>query len=467
MFFDHIKTFGRIQLGRHMRSPALWLLLIAGPVFTRFMVPTQETDYTVVAINGAYPILTPSVIGMELGIITALTLTPLAYVFLRAGPTRRTPWQVEDVTPARRIAAMLGNWMADTAVLWLIMICMALAGVILSFFRLPVVDVRPLETMLTAILIAAPALAFIAGLRIFFTARPGLRGAGGDVLFFVIWLTGISVAAIYFASGGTASPILDLFGYAASMSGTIDEPITSLAVGSSPTGTKTIVVDGMVGVLKPEFLVSRVFWIVAAGVLAALGGVLFKPRSFKAKYSHAHKQKKYSVLEAVGTKILATVLPKSSQKTAPLWTNMYQFLSPKIFVLVFCGLAVAGFFLPFRELAGPAIWLALVFPITTHSERWQSRNMTSFTSTLPNERSTQFLWALGSTILLALAVCMPAIIKAVMTSGLADIAPDLGFIVLVVPLIGMGLGALTRSAFTARLLLLLMWYIYLNSGALG
>ncbi|HFB54684.1 MAG TPA: hypothetical protein ENJ46_02075 [Hellea balneolensis] len=417
------------------------------------------------AINGAYPILTSSVIGMELGIITALTLTPLAYIFLRAGPTRRTPWQVEDVTPAWRVTTMIGNWLADTAVLWLIMICMAFAGVILSFFRLPLADIRPHETILTAILIAAPALAFIAGLRIFFTARPGLRGAGGDVLFFVIWLTGISVAAIYFASGGSASPILDLFGYAASMSGTIDEPINSLAVGSSPMGTKTIVVDGMVGVLKPKFLMSRVFWIIMAGTLAALGGFVFKSRSFKAKNARAHKAKKVSVLSTVGEKILAAVLPKSSQKTAPLWTNIYQLLSPKIFVVVFGILAVAGFFLPFRELAGPAIWLALIFPLTTHSERWQSRNMTSFTSTLPRERNTQFAWTLASAVFLACVMCIPAIIKAAMSSNLAGIVPDLGFIILAVPLISMGLGAATRSAFSARFLLLLMWYVYLNSGA--
>ena len=39
-------------------------------------------------------------------------------------------------------------------------------------------------------------------------------------------------------------------------------------------------------------------------------------------------------------------------------------------------------------------------------------------------------------------------------------------IILLVPITAFTIGTLTRSAFTARLLLLIIWYGYLNAGAL-
>ena len=463
-FFDQVTTFFRIQFGRHLRSPALWFIALAGPLATRFMVPPSDSTYTVVAINQAYPILTPAVIGMEIGIISALILSPLAYIFLRAGPTRRTPWQVEDVSPARRSAQLLGGWGADTAILWLVVLCMAIAGGFLSLFRLPLNEVRPHETMIATILICAPAFAVIASLRALFAARPKLRGAGGDVLFFFVWITGISVAAMYFASGGNASPIIDVFGYAGVIAGSTNEPIEYLAVGASEGVTDVISIDAMRGVLGGEYLLSRLFWIVMSGFIAVLGGLIFKPRGAR-KRRKFRADGKASILNNISSGILNRIIPKSATRTAPLWTNISQIFTPKTFVLLLTVTAIAGLFFPFRTLIGPAIFLLLVFPLTSYSARWQSRSLTNYTATLPTDRFAQFFWRLCAAVIVAFILCLPAIAKAATLSPFT-IAPDLALIILLLPLTAIGIGAITRSAFTARLLLLIIWYGYLNAGAL-
>lgn len=464
LFFDQVRTFFRIQFGRHLRSPALWFIALAGPLATRFMVPPPNSSYAVVAINQAYPILTPPVIGMEVGIISALILSPLAYVFLRAGPTRRTPWQVEDVSPAGRSAQMLGSWGADTAVLWLVVLCMALAGAFLSLFRLPLSEVRPHETILATVFICAPAFAFIASVRTLFSARPGLRGAGGDVLFFFVWMTGITIAAMFFAGGGNSSPIIDVLGYASVIAGATNEPIEFLAIGSSPGVTDVIKIDALRGVLSGDYLFSRLFWIIMSGVIAVCGGLIFKPRT-TSKRRKTRTDGKASAFTKMADGILNSIIPKTAKNTAPLWTNIYQIFNPKIYVLLLSAAALAGVFLSFRTFVGPALFLFLLFPLTSHSARWQSCTLTNYTSTLPMDKTTQFIWRLCAAILVAFVVCIPAIAKAALSSPFA-IAPDLMLVIIFLPIVTITTGAVTRSAFTARLLLLIVWYGYLNAGAL-
>jgi len=460
-FLLHINTFARIQFRRHLKSPALWFVALATPVAARFMVPGPGSDYAVLTINNARPLQTAGVIGMELGIIAALLLSPFAYIFLRAGPTRIVPWQVEDITPSRHTAHMLGNWIADTLILWLILLCLAVAGVIISFFRLPLDAVAPHETLLGTLLIAAPALAFIAALRTYFSARPLLRGASGDVMFFLVWLGGIIMASAYFIGDTSPRAISDLFGFAASMSPAVAEPIQFYTIGSSPNMQGTIEVDAMAGVLDPDFLLSRLFWLAVAGGLAALGGVLFKPRSQRQKPKRLANAKFITSLSVGFDKVFSWITPKSSRFFAPLWENLNQILTPKSYILILLIVAGAGWVLPFKTFVGPAIWLALLFPLTTHSGRWQSRNLTGFAATLPSSPSSQFIWRLLAGVFLALLVCLPAIIKSFAREDIT-VFPDIAFMVLGLPFIIMVLGTLTRSAFFARLLLLMAWYMYLN-----
>ena len=460
-FGGSIFVFSRIQLGRHLRSSALWFVALAAPIAARFMVPGSESNYTVITINNARPVLSSSVIGLEIGIIATLVLSPLAYIFLRAGPTRTVPWQVEDACSGSKIAQTLGNWLGDTLALWLILLCLAIAGVIISFFRLPIDEFAPLEVLLGAILIAAPALAVMAALRTFFSARPILRGAGGDVLFFVIWLGGIIMASAYFMPGGNPSAMQDLFGFAASISPAVDEQITSITIGPTPEMAGTIKVDALRGVLDKDFLLSRVFWLVLAAGLAVASGALFKPRLQKQSPKRGVRGKLFENISVWADKSLSKAMPTSSTFLALFWENVRQILTPKIYVFIWLLAAIIGGSIPFTPYGGSVIWLVLLFPLTDHSSRWQSRNLSHFSATFPTSRFAQMMWRLMASIFLTLLICLPALIKGLLGPS-TGISADMGFIIIGLPLIITLLGALTRSSFFARLILLLVWYMYFN-----
>lgn len=91
LFVEQIATHGRIQLLRHLRSPAIWWLALAAPIGARFLVPETTANYSVLAINDAIPALDSGVLGLQLGIVMAVILLPIALYFSSGGSNPENP----------------------------------------------------------------------------------------------------------------------------------------------------------------------------------------------------------------------------------------------------------------------------------------------------------------------------------------------------------------------------------------
>lgn len=459
LFLAKVLTHARVQFLRHIRSPAIWWLAIAAPIGARYLVPDADASYSVMTLNNAKPILDSGVIGLQLGIVMAIILTPLAYIFLRAGPTRRQPWQAEDVTPARRSAMGLGHWIADTAALWILMIVLAIAGVILAYFRLPAEQVNPLEVIFALCIIAAPALAIIAALRTVFSMRPWLRKAGGDVLFFFVWLAMIITTVAFFSGGDDgASPFIDILGMAATISGATDEIITIFHLGGAPNSDERIALDAMAGVTDTQFLSSRLFWVFTSCVLVCLSGLVFKPRKIGlAKARLDRGPVTFSEMR------ISPIKSKTSAFTTNIISEWSQILRPILFVGLLVLVAASGVLLPFRSIVGPVLALLLIFPLTGHGARWRAPEMSRLTNLSPVSALSQLLLRLAAAISLALAFCIPACFR-MMTMGEWGHFSDIVAIGIGLPILAIGLGHITRGPVAGRLILLILWYGYLNIG---
>ena len=455
-----VNTFFKLQLKRHINNPALWLMVLIAPVASRFMVPLQSDSYSVLTVNNAYPELTPSVIGLKLGIISALLLTPLVYIFLRTARTASSPWQVEDVTPSRRISLHVGHWLADTLVVWLFIFGLAVSGVVLSYFRLPFEQINGFQTMVSCMVIACPAFAFIAAIRIFFSSRPMLRGATGDFVFFLIWMAGIVAGAI--ASQSQSNAFMDLYGYASPIALASDDVIESLAVGASPlrSNVSYIALDAWRGVTYLDFLVSRIFWLVVAACIVLLSSLLYaqrKPKIIKQRWMFKRFKTLSSTMRDIQQSLLANTLA-----FAPLLTsNTMQIFRTSWLLPLLLTVAIAGWSMPFRGVIGPLIWLLVIFPFSQHAARWQRGNLPSVISTLP----TSWLKNQG-TLLLAFSLplfvfVLPSTLQMLISGDLVMIG-DVVFIVIGVPLATLVLSNISKSSFAIRLPMLIAWYVYFN-----
>jgi hypothetical protein len=456
VYWRHVRLHASQQLKRHVRSPAIWALAIAGPIAARYLVPEPGSTYSLIGINDAVLRPSASVIGLQLGVLTAVLLAPLAYIFLKAGPTRIQPCQITNVAPTSRTALSLGQWIGDTVAIWGLLILLAVAGVILSFFRLPLEQVAPLETMAAAMLIAMPALALIAAIRTFFGMRPALRRAGGDVAFFILWLVALIMSASFFMDGNGGSPLADVFGFAAPIAIGSSETVTAMYIGGAPNTGRLMDFDGMAGVTDPAFLLSRLFWLSVAALVAWGSGFVFKAGQVKTQIGAKKEITGPTVFTADPVTPLA---PKLANMFSPAIAFTGDLFRPRWMLALVFAIALSGFFLPLRSLVGPALSLVLIFPLTRYGARWRPKSVEQWMASLPMSVAAIMTGRLTVACVICLALMLPSLVSLSSNEWGDVLAIGVGL-----PAIAVTLGYVTRGPVAARLILLILWYGYLNLG---
>ena len=450
---------------RYLRSPALIYVALATPIAAYYMVPRDGASYAVLSINGSNPVMTASVLGLELGVVAALLLTPLAYIFLRAGPMRQRPWQISDVTPQSRIVWALGRWVSDTFMLWALLTFLTVAGLILGLFRIGAQS-NVLHTIVALWLPAAPALALVAGIRMLLDARNLTRNWFGDVIFLAVWLALIIVSTMgtgQTESGGMSSnAMVDAYGFTAPIVQAVDGPLDQVAIIGAAAGGQ-IAVDAWAGVTSPDYVMARGFWMAVAMSLALLAGLVWGPRKAKTRMlkANAASRGRVSVLD-VPFQAPVAQSTASPNLFAIILAELAQVFQARIWLLVLAAAAVAGAVLDFRSMAGPVLLLALIFPLTEASARWQNHTLVQWLNTLGPDRLQRGLARWIAHGLIATLVLLPATVRMVLDGSTLWLA-HVAIIALAVPAFIVAAGWITRSSVAARLLLLIGWYAYLSS----
>ncbi|MEO0450670.1 MAG: hypothetical protein AAFZ74_10185 [Pseudomonadota bacterium] len=470
-FASVLPSSALFELNRHVRNPALLLVALAAPIAAHYMVPDKEATYAVLTINGQVPTLTAPILGLELGVLAATLLTPLAYIFLRAGPSRVRPWQVTDITPHSRPLWVLGRWASDTLALWMLLSALTLSGLILGIFRLEA-DANFLETTIALWLPAAPAMALIAAIRLVLDARPLTRGWVGDVVFFIAWITLIIAGIIGTTDPETdqimLNPMSDAFGFVSPIVGSVDFPVTAVSIGGSSNTGESVLTDAWRGVTDPSYVLARCVWLGIAAGLAIFAGLIWAPVKAR-NTAAATAQIDQSVLAtaAISNIPFDPPLPARTGRMnffAIVVSEIKQMFKARFWALILLAACVAGAVLPFRTAAGPLLMLCLIFPIAEASARWQSKSTQHLLETLGPDRIGRSLALFVAAASVALLVCMPSAVRAVLQNE-GKWLTHIALISLIMPASLVFLGALTRSAVTGRLIMLISWYIYLSSAA--
>lgn len=256
----------------------LWILLLVAPVGARFMIAARGADTTLIAVDNRVPWLTSPVLGVTLGVVIATLLLPVAFIYLRSNVTRHQPWQVEEVSPAGRIAMAYGRWLADIAVLAAVLAATTAAGCLLAVLLLPLDEVDPASIILTLWVIAAPPVAMVGSLRLLLDARRLTRGPMGEVLFFVFWMASLVFVLAGGQSGGYGANMTDLPGFMSPIShgqGGTDNFIIGGA--EIPPGSVPIRLDIMSGVMADGYLAARLTWLGIAALVPLLAGLIYAP----------------------------------------------------------------------------------------------------------------------------------------------------------------------------------------------
>lgn len=445
------------DLLRYGRSWGLWLLLLIVPIGSRYLV---EGSAVHIAVDGHLLLMSSATVGVTIGVVVSTLLMPVGFLYLRSNVTRNRAWQVEDVTPASRLAMVLGHFSADCLVLLGALCVATLAGWILAW-RAGEGPLDLMQTTRAAWLIACPSLVWVAALRQVLVAFPPTRGAWGDVLAFVCWMTVLVMpATVGERPSSLAVNMHDLAGYTRPIIG--DRPLQGqdFAVGGGPVlpGRKRL--DAEAGLGAAGYGASRLIWLglgILAAVLAGLANRPVTPRNRREPLARV----------AAWQARLPRIRPSVSNMTAKVssWpvvtlvaTELRLIARGLTFKVLAAAAAVAGLFGEFRHLGSPAGLLLLVFALSAHAGRSEAKGLLALTATTrtpPFVRRLCFVVAgMGWSSLIAVPRAVLDGAWAPLLLGAATGAAT--------ALLAVCLAWPTKSAFTSRMVLLILWYAYFS-----
>lgn len=449
------------SLIRYSRSWGLWLLLLVALVGSRFWVPRGDETTIVIAVANQIPVMTSAMIGVSLGIVVSTLLLPIGYIYLRSNTTRRQPWQIEEVTAASRVAIALGRFGADMAMLFTVLGALTLAGWFLAWLMVPADELDLGEVALALWLVAAPAVMGLAAIRILFDAVPLLRRAIGDVAYFFIWVASIAApASMADQPPSFAANMADFAGFVRPMIFGAPEGDHGFQIGGGDVDPGRIPLDVMSGLLSPGYIDSRLAWAAIAIMVAAVAGLVYRP----------HRLPKRSTARSRLSRWLEPGPPPAPDAAAPaavrsrhpalnLLAAEFRLIGKgRLFGSIAAGLALIGAAIDFRHAASPAMLLLLIFGLTAQAGRSETRGMRPLAITAamaPMARRAAFV-AAGT--LWSVAMAAPAVVASGSAAPLA-LAAATG---LAASLTAAALSALSGSAFAARVVLLIAWYVFIS-----
>jgi hypothetical protein len=460
-FSASLRSTFRIAATRYARSKGLWILLIAGLLGARFWVPRDDHISVIIAVNSQLPVITSAMIGLSLATVLTTLLPPFGYIYLRTNINRRQPWQITEVTSASTISIAFGAFLADAAVFTALLAVMTLAGWVLAFLALPFAEVHLWQIAVPLWLSAAPALLGLAAIYRLFESLTFTRRAFGDVLFFALWCAtiifpiagaGRNTFAAHMHDPGGSIQVL------AVMAGTLQ--YLEISIGSATKISGHILLQPIPVILQTPYLAARLAWSIIALAIVILAGLLHRPHTARRKRQTTSRWLRWTELgppPAAPHPVIAA--PLAAHPLVGLFTAELRLIFRTRPARLACLLvAVASPFLDYRHVISPALFLLLIFGITAEAAREETTGILHLTRTMlnPNLRRAALI-AAGTASVLALS--LPAI--------LIHHTPHTLFLAIT---IGLGVSAftvaltsITRSAFAARLLLLIAWYGYISA----
>jgi hypothetical protein len=175
---------------------------------------------------------------------------------------------------------LLGKFASNMAVLASMLIVLALAAGMIQWVRAEDRHVNLLAILSPLVLVSLPMLAFVAGAAVLFETVPMLRGSGGNVVFFFVWIWTLSLGGL------EKSPLLDLSGLGVAIGQVIERgralglPLSTdnMSVGlnfRSHGGWNLTTFEFHGLAWRPDIVLQRLAWAAGSCALPFLAAVWF------------------------------------------------------------------------------------------------------------------------------------------------------------------------------------------------
>lgn len=428
----------------------------------RFWIPRRNGFTVTIAINQHLPVLTSAIIGTSLSIVITTLLLPVWFLYLRSNTTSIQSWQIEEVSAASRLVISAGRFLGDVSILLMFLCALCLAGWISAWILLLGNQVHLGEIAVPLLLGGGPALAGVAAIRLLVDAAATTRRALGEVCFLVLWLVSLSTPFVkddnhskfhvYLIDfSGCVQPLMH-FAHTS--------PDISIGFGMPVLQGETSV-DVMGAFKSSEYIVARLVWALGAVGVVMLAGVVYKQHKTSGQIA--------SMKSAIPW-LSPSVPPKPTQPiTIPEYNRhpwfgvctaqMKIMYARKVYVALGACIAIVGIFASYRYVTSSLIALVQIFIVTTWAGTAESRGLGLLTSTTVANSAMRRLVFIAGGIVSTFIISIPALFVYPSIYNLG-IAVGVG---VAITAVAIAVTMISRSAFAARLILLVVWYGYISA----
>lgn len=385
--------------------------------------------------------------------------------------------QIMATTPLSRPLYALGKWLSNFAVLGMMVFILMLAAIAMQLIQSEDPQIHLWALVAPFLFVALPFMALVAALAVFFESIRWLRGSLGNVVYFFLFISGITIVAIIL---GAKIPVLDWLGFGifsdsmgAAARAVYPNYESGFTLGMAPNLAKiqTFYWSGVTWTLP--VILTRMTTVVLSIGLVLLGALFFdrfdpsrgRPR-FKLE-SGLDSPEPVSIIEAESVpEIQLSALPavRSRFRFGTLYLAELRMLlkrQPWWWYLAALGLIVATFVATFDSLRGGLLPAALIWPTLVWSglgcreSRYFTRQMV-FSAPRPVWNQLPAAWLAGFTVaaLMGVGAAVRFALAGEMSSLLSLITG-----LLFIPSLALTLGVWTGNSKAFEVLYALFWYL--------
>lgn len=185
------------DLRERTRSPRFWVVLGLMVVASWLCFPPPGASYMILSLPGSERGFYSSAwVGMVLASVFSTLLSLCGFYLVRGTLVRDIDtrvWQLLVATPMTRGGYLLAKWASHMVVFALIAAVALCVGLVAQWVRAEDRSIHLFELVKPVLLLNLPGLAVTAMLAIWFDLLPWLRRTAGNVIFFFLWITMLTV----------------------------------------------------------------------------------------------------------------------------------------------------------------------------------------------------------------------------------------------------------------------------------
>jgi hypothetical protein len=455
---------------RRVSTLIVFLLLSA---FAYVWIPSPSTGRTLIQINGQRAIYNSGALGMGTASL-AMIFVGLFGFYVISNAIRRDVITrcglVAASTPMRSGEYLLGKFLGNLAFLATFVMGFMLSSMAMLLVR-GEAPLEPLVFVTQYLLLTPPAIVFVSAVAVLFESIRWLSGKLGDVLYFFLWASVIGLVVANETSKGTINwaRCFDFTGFGFmidQMQRTLHTESVSIGSSSFDPAKPSIVFPGLR--MTGEWLLPRLISLVAPLALLPVSAFFFhrfdpvRVKQISGKGRRNWLGKIQNLFKPLSRRAVSLLMfpGRGGSFLGSMWTDALLTLTLLPFAFVaFVVITITSLVLPPADTL-PVVFAVLAVIVSDVATRDSRAGTLASIRAVPRLREQYVWWKLGSTLLLALLLCLGPLVRTVAHGALALAA--LGGGIVLVASVATALGVLTSNPKTFIVAFLTFWYVVVN-----